>query len=197
MKYLLFLFFFAATYLQAQDSVRVTLYPDSVYLIENIYNDDAGIPARVDIVKAIGTTELTNYFTGLANQAFTDYEQASRRYRETERFSRRTIETVNAHFAMFGLPSYFDQTATAHGAALMGDYTYTAPGITGQVITVNANLRFNPGTGVHQIRILKPGFLRILQGGVLVTELFLLNRRYTSFDGRYTLRTVSAQGQGK
>ena len=76
MKHLFFLLIFAftATYLQAQDSIRVTLYGDSAYLIENIYFDDSNIPTRVDVVRANGATELTNYFTGIANQAFADYE---------------------------------------------------------------------------------------------------------------------------
>ena len=196
---ILFLFLFAATYLQAQDSIRVTLYPDSVYLIENIYFDDAGVPTRVDVVRANGTSELTNYFAGIANQAFADYEQASRRYRETEKYSRATLATVNARFAALGLPSYLDQQATRLGADLKGEYTWSAPGIATPVaVTVNANLRFNPGTGVHQIRILKDGFIRVTQSGVTLAELFLVNRRYISFDGKYVLRLPnSVQGLGK
>lgn len=149
MKHAIFLIlFFTATYLQAQDSIRVTLYNDSTYLIENIYFDGDGVPVRVDVVRANGATELTNYFSGLANQAFSDYEQANRRYRETEKYSRATLQTVNARFAAQGLPSYFDQTAARLGPALQGEYTWQAPGIATPVaVTVNANLRFNPGTG--------------------------------------------------
>lgn len=194
-----FLLFFAATYLQAQDSIRVTLYPDSIYLIENIYFDDSGIPTRVDVVRANGTAELTNYFTGIANQAFSEFERANRRYRETEKYSRATLQAVNARFASLSLPSYFDQTAERLGEALQGSYTWQAPGITAPVaVTVNANLRFNPGTGVHQIRILKDGFIRVTQGGVTLAELFLINRRYVSYDGKYVLRLPnSVQGLGK
>jgi hypothetical protein len=201
MKHLFFLLIFAftATYLQAQDSIRVTLYGDSAYLIENIYFDDSNIPTRVDVVRANGATELTNYFTGIANQAFADYEQANRRYRETEKHSRATLATVNARFAALGLPSYLDQQAARLGGALQGDYTWQAPGIATPVsVTVNANLRFNPGTGVHQIRVLKDGFLRVTQSGVTLAELFLVNRRYVSFDGKYVLRLPnSVQGLGK
>lgn len=119
MKYLiLVLALFAAFALTAQDSIRVTLYADSTYIIENIYNDEDGIPTRVDVVRANGPTELAGYFYAVANQAFADY----------------------------------------------------------------------PGTGVHQIRILKPGFIRVLQGGVQLADLYLQGRRYISFDGRYTLR---------
>lgn len=200
MKYLfLVLALFAAFALTAQDSIRVTLYADSTYIIENIYNDDDGIPTRVDVVRANGRTELSNYFTGLANQAFADFEQANRRYRETEKYSRATLNTVNARFASLGLPSYFDQQAAQYGPALQGSYTWSAPGITTPVaVTVNANLRFNPGTGVHQIRILKDGFIRVTQGGVTLAELFLINRRYVSYDGKYVLRLPnSVQGLGK
>lgn len=195
----LLIFAFAASYLRAQDSIRVTTYPDSMYLIENIYLDDAGVPTRIDIVRAVGNAELTNYFSGLANQAFSNYEQANRRYRETERYSRATLNTINARFAALGLPSYFDQTAARSGAALQGEYTWQAPGVTTPVaVTVNANLRFNPGTGVHQIRILKDGFIRVTQGGATLVELFLVNRRYVSYDGRYVLRQPnSVQGLGK
>lgn len=197
--FFLLIFAFAATYLQAQDSIRVTLYGDSTYLIENIYFDDGGVPSKIDLVRANGRAELTNYFVGIANQAFADYEQANRRYRDTERFSRLTLATVNAQFAALGLPTYFDQNATRLGAALQGNYTWTAPGITTPVaVTVNANLRFNPGTGVHQIRILKDGFLRVTQSGVIVAELFLVNRRYVSYDNKYILRLPnSVQGLGK
>lgn len=191
MKKTIFLLFFGftAAYLQAQDSIRVTLYPDSIYLIENIYFSDDNVPTRVDVVRANGATELTNYFLGLANQAFTDYEQANRRYREAEKYSRATLATVNTRFAALGLPTYFDQNATRLGPALQGEYTWQAPGIVTPVaVTVNANLRFNPGTGVHQIRVLKDGFIRVTQGGVTLAELFLVNRRYVSFDGKYVLR---------
>jgi len=200
MKYLLFVFaLFCAFALTAQDSIRVTLYGDSTYLIENIYFDDDGVPTRVDVVRANGPTELTNYFTGIANQAFADYEQANRRYRETEKYSRATLNTVNTRFAALGLPSYTDQTETRLGPALQGDYTWQAPGIVTPVaVTVNANLRFNPGTGVHQIRILKGGFLRVTQSAVTLAELFLVNQRYVSFDGKYVLRLPnSIQGLGK
>lgn len=186
---ILFCLFVTATYLQAQDSIRVTLYNDSTYLIENIYFDDSNVPTRVDVIRANGATELTNYFLGLANQAFTDFEQANRRYRETEKYSRSTLATVNARFAALGLPSYTDQLATRLGPALQGEYTWQAPGIVTPVaVTVNANLRFNPGTGIHQIRILKDGFIRVTQSGVTLAELFLVNRRYVSFDGKYILR---------
>jgi hypothetical protein len=188
MKYLFFLFLFPAL-LSAQDSIRVTLYGDSTYLIENIYFDDDGVPLRVDVVRANGTAELTNYFTGIANQAFADFEQANRRYRDTEKYSRATLNTVNTRLAALGLPSYTDQTAARLGPALQGDYTWQAPGIVTPVaVTVNANLRFNPGAGVHQIRILKDGFLRVTQSGTTLAELFLVNRRYVSFDGKYVLR---------
>lgn len=75
------------------------------------------------------------------------------------------------------------------GPGIEGTYNWTAPGITDPVaVTVNANLRFNPGTGVHQVRILKPGFIRVTQGGVRLADLYLQGRRYISFDGRYVLR---------
>jgi hypothetical protein len=198
MKYLIFLFLFPAL-LSAQDSIRVTLYGDSTYLIENIYFDDDGVPLRVDVVRANGTAELTNYFTGIANQAFADFEQANRRYRDTEKYSRATLNTVNERFAALGLPSYTDQTAERLGPALQGEYTWQAPGIVTPVaVTVNANLRFNPGTGVHQIRVLKDGFIRVSQSGVTLAELFLVNRRYVSYDGKYVLRLPnSVQGLGK
>jgi len=190
MKYLiLVLALFAAFALTAQDSIRVTLYADSTYIIENIYNDDDGIPTRVDVVRANGVAELTNYFVGIATQAFTDFEQANRQYRYTERFSRLTLATVNAQFAALGLPSYTDQNAARLGEALQGNYTWQAPGIVTPVaVTVNANLRFNPGTGVHQIRILKDGFIRVTTGGVTLAELFLVGKRYISYDGKYILR---------
>lgn len=185
----LLIFAFVAAYVQAQDSIRVTLYPDSIYLIENIYFDDDGVPTRVDVVRANGRAELTNYFTGIANQAFADFEQANRRHRDTERFSRLTLATVNAQFAALGLPSYTDQNAARLGEALQGNYTWQAPGIVTPVaVTVNANLRFNPGTGVHQIRILKDGFIRVTTGGVTLAELFLVGKRYISYDGKYILR---------
>jgi len=187
--FFLLIFAFAATYLQAQDSIRVTLYGDSTYLIENIYLDDDNVPTRIDVVRANGRSELTNYFVGIATQAFTDFEQANRQYRYTERFSRLTLATVNAQFAALGLPSYTDQNAARLGEALQGNYTWQAPGIVTPVaVTVNANLRFNPGTGVHQIRILKDGFIRVTTGGVTLAELFLVGKRYISYDGKYILR---------
>lgn len=201
MKHIFFLliFAFAATYLQGQDSIRVTLYGDSTYLIENIYFADDGVPTRVDVVRANGAPELANYFTGIANQAFTYFEQANKRYRETEKYSRATLQTVNARFAELGLPSYTDQNAARLGASLQGEYTWQAPGIVTPVaVTVNANLRFNPGTGVHQIRILKDGFIRVTTGGVTLAELFLVGKRYISYDGKYILRLPnSVLGLGK
>jgi hypothetical protein len=189
MKYLiLVLALFAAFALTAQDSIRVTLYADSTYIIENIYNDDDGIPTRVDVVRANGPTELAGYFYAVANQAFADYEAATKRYRETERGAAATLRSVNNRLASLGLPEYFERNATLYGPGIEGTYRWTGPGLDNVAVTVNANLRFNPGTGVHQVRILKPGFIRITQAGVQVADLYLQGRRYISFDGRYTLR---------
>lgn len=190
MKYLiLVLALFAAFALTAQDSIRVTLYADSTYIIENIYNDDDGIPTRVDVVRANGPMELSGYFYAVANQAFADYEAATKRYRETERGAAATLRSVNSRLTALGFPEYFTRNATLFGPGIEGTYTWTAPGITDPVaVTVNANLRFNPGTGVHQVRILKPGFIRVTQGGVRLADLYLQGRRYISFDGRYVLR---------
>lgn len=189
MKYLiLVLALFAAFALTAQDSIRVTLYADSTYIIENIYNDDDGIPTRVDVVRANGPTELSGYFYAVANQAFADYEAATKRYRETERGAAATLRSVNNRLTALGLPEYFTRNATLFGPGIEGTYRWTGPGLDNVAVTVNANLRFNPGTGVHQIRILKPGFIRVLQGGVQLADLYLQGRRYISFDGRYTLR---------
>ncbi len=198
MKYLIsILIFFAAFALSAQDSIRVTLYGDSTYLIENIFNDEDGIPLHVQIVRANGQGELSNYFYAIANGAFAAYEAASKTYRDTERGSAATLRSVNRRLAALGLPDYFANTQAQFGAGIEGTYQWSAPGADNVAVTVNSNLRFNPGTGVHQIRIMKPGFLRVTQGGTQVADLYLQGRRYISFDGRYILRINQLTIQNK